>query len=157
VPAGAVVDELVSLVDLAPTVLDLVGLEPEPEHWGRSLAAALDDDPATVLRPRVAPLELAFGRPDPALKRAAMEGLHAGDHKLIRNRPGTEPVLFDLVADPDELTPLELAPADPRLRVAKDLWRAIADLGARLPRVDGELPAGLEEGLTHFGYLGEDD
>ena len=160
VPAGAVVDDLVSLVDVAPTVLDLVGLAPEPEHWGRSLGELLDDDPATTLKPRAAPLELAFGRPDPARPRAAMEGLHGGDHKVIREFPGTRPVLFDLTTDPGETERLELAPDDERLDRAKKLWAAIRQAGERLARGTGSgeaLPEHLEEGLSHFGYLGDDE
>ena len=160
VPAGAVVDDLVSLVDLAPTVLDLVGLAPEPEHWGRSLADLLDDDPATTLAPRVAPLELAFGRPDPEKPRAAMEGLHGGDHKVVREHPGTRPVLFELTSDPDEHQRLAMDPDDPRLERAKKLWSAIRKAGERLPKgqgAAGRLPDHLEQGLQHFGYLGDDE
>ncbi len=40
-PAGRVVDDLVSLVDLAPTILEAAGLEPLPEMTGRSLLAPL--------------------------------------------------------------------------------------------------------------------
>ncbi|MDF1800450.1 MAG: sulfatase [Planctomycetota bacterium] len=153
IPAGTRYDDLVSLVDLAPTVLDLVGFEREAEHWGRSLAPLFAGED---LRARVAPLELAFGRPDPELPRAAMEGLHAGDHKVIRNRPGTKPVVYDLSADPLEQSALGVEPSDPRVEAAKDLWKRIEEIGARLPRVDGELPSELEDSMGHFGYLGDD-
>ena len=153
VPAGVSYDDLVSLVDLAPTVLELVGFEREAEHWGRTLTPLFA---GADLRPRVAPLELAFGRPDPDKPRAAMEGLHAGDHKVIRNFPGTKPVVFDLGADPLELEALGVEPTDPRVEAAKDLWKRIEEIGARLPRVAGELPSELEDSMGHFGYLGDD-
>ncbi|MFN8641707.1 MAG: sulfatase-like hydrolase/transferase [Candidatus Binatia bacterium] len=43
IPAGRVVDQNVSLVDLAPTILDLVGLPPERRFGGRSLVPLLRD------------------------------------------------------------------------------------------------------------------
>lgn len=42
-PAGAVVDRRVSLVDLAPTILDLAGLQPLPVCQGRSLRPLLEN------------------------------------------------------------------------------------------------------------------
>jgi arylsulfatase A-like enzyme/Flp pilus assembly protein TadD len=46
VPRGGVVDSVVSLVDVAPTILTLLGLEPATEVDGRSLAPLWDALPA---------------------------------------------------------------------------------------------------------------
>lgn len=51
VPAGCVVDARVSLMDLAPTILDLAGLEPLPAAQGISLRPVLEN-PAAALPDR---------------------------------------------------------------------------------------------------------
>ena len=51
VPAGRVVDDLVSLVDLAPTIIEAAGLEAHPDMTGRSLLRLL----ASSLQGRVEP------------------------------------------------------------------------------------------------------
>ena len=154
VSAGLRVDDLVSLVDIAPTLLELCGLPADGTHWGRSLVPLLRGE---GLPPRAAPLSLQFGRPVPGTKRAPMEGLHAGDHKVVRNRPGEAPILFDLEADPLENEVADVPKNDPRIRAAKRTWKNLAEEGARLPTEDGELPPELEAELTSIGYLGGDE
>lgn len=44
IPGGRVIDDLVSLPDLAPTLLELAALTPPPEMTGRSLAPLLHSD-----------------------------------------------------------------------------------------------------------------
>ena len=154
VPAGKKVDDLVSLVDIAPTLLDLCGLQEDDTHWGRSLTPLLD---GTGLPVRAAPLALQFGRPTLGSDHRPMEGLHAGDHKILRNRPKEAPVLFDLDADPGEQTALKLGKGDPRLGAAKRLWKKLAEEGECLPSADGQLPKELEEELRRIGYMGEEE
>jgi choline-sulfatase len=93
---GARVAEPVSLVDLAPTLLELAGLDPaEPaEADGTSLAPQLRGD---------------GGRDAPVLAEYLAEGVTApavmirrGRHKYIRC-PGDPDLLYDLAADPHEL------------------------------------------------------
>ena len=154
VPAGQRIDELVSLVDIAPTIVELAGLPVDRTHWGRSLAPALNGE---AMEPRPAPLSLQFGRPEPGRKRMPMEGSHAGTHKVVRNWPGEPPILFDLEADPDERKPADATQKDPRIRAAKRLWRELQEEGARLPSEEGELPAELEAELRAVGYLGGEE
>lgn len=80
-------DDLVSLVDIAPTIVARCGAGP-PSHWP---GHALLDAPA----PReVVMAELAEG----------YYMVRSRRHKLIVAPPGRQNLLFDLTLDPDELT-----------------------------------------------------
>jgi len=107
--AGAVVDTQVRLIDLMPTVLDVVGIEPSGPIDGRSLLPLLDDDSADFPRKAWAYAassnhglamrmdnKLKYRFPDPAWAEAA--------HREA---------LYDLESDPDE--DHNLAPGDSRL------------------------------------------
>jgi arylsulfatase A-like enzyme len=84
------VDTTVSHVDLAPTILDLLGLPPEPRMQGESLVPmALRQGPWT---PRVVPAE--YGR---------SYSLRAANLRYIVDYSGKE-TLFDTVDDPIEKT-----------------------------------------------------
>jgi arylsulfatase A-like enzyme len=84
------VDTTVSHVDVAPTILDLMGLPPEPRMQGQSLLPmALRQGPWT---PRVIPSE--YGR---------SYSLRATNLRYIVDYGGKE-TLFDTVADPIEKT-----------------------------------------------------
>ena len=84
------VDTVVSHVDVAPTILDLLGLPPEPRMQGQSLLPlVLRQGPWT---PRVVPSE--YGR---------SYSLRAANLRYIVDYGGKE-TLFDTVADPIEKT-----------------------------------------------------
>jgi arylsulfatase A-like enzyme len=84
------VDTTVSHVDVAPTILDLMGLPPEPRMQGQSvLPMALRQGPWT---PRVIPAE--YGR---------SYSLRAANLRYIVDYGGKE-MLYDTVADPVEKT-----------------------------------------------------
>ena len=91
--AETVVQRPVELVDIAPTVIDLLGGEP-PESWeGRSLAPALQGGELAP-KPVIAHHNTPVGR---------MEMILDGDLKLIRGgKDGLRTLLFDLSSDPDE-------------------------------------------------------
>lgn len=95
VPAGRVVEENVSLVDLPPTLLDLAGAPAIPHASGRSFRCLLEGQ----VEPW--PNEV-FAE---AYWSAASEHLHymirRGPWKLNRY-PGFEPQLFNLADDPEE-------------------------------------------------------
>ncbi len=86
--------QVASLVDVAPTILDLIGLPPSSRHEGRSLL-----DPA----PRLATFFTDQGVPQAALRE--------GRWKFIQDRESGRTQLFDLNADPGERQ--NLADADP--------------------------------------------
>lgn len=95
---GVRVPETVSLVDLMPTILDLLRIPPPQHVSGRSLAAALKGQP---IEPRecYAEAESPF-----VLNRwAPLRTVISGRWKYIHT---TKPELFDLEQDPGELTNL---------------------------------------------------
>lgn len=88
------VPQLASAVDVAPTILDLLGLPPAARHEGRSLL-----DPA----PRLVSFFTDQGVPQAAVRE--------GRWKFIDDRESGRAQLFDLSADPGERR--NLAAADP--------------------------------------------
>ena len=87
------VDDLVSLVDVLPTLVELAGAEPV-EGPGRSLVPALTGD--VVLDDDVVIEYLAEGVSAPHVT------VVRGPHKFV-HCPGDPDQLFDLASDPDEL------------------------------------------------------
>ena len=90
--AGRRVDTPVSLVDVAPTVLELLGLPPLPEVQGRSLGAALQGGSVPVR-----PIFFEWIG-------YATCGIRLGMFKLLRNR--TSHSIYALSSDPSERRPL---------------------------------------------------
>lgn len=124
--AAATIDAPVSTLDVAPTVLDLLGL-PVPASDGRSLAPLLRGTPA-------APAERDFvhelGAPgDAGYQRALLRGRH----KLIEARGAGAPAgspagarLYDLVLDPREQNDLAAGSPEVVLRLGRDLDALLA-------------------------------
>jgi len=100
--AGAV-DTVVSLVDVAPTLLHLAGLEPPVEMLGRSLAL-----------PAVKPVVSHVRARSSSNEEQTQD--HAGGIAVRKGRwsvvavGGAPPALFDRSSDPLELAPLPLPP-----------------------------------------------
>ena len=163
VPAGLAVDSVVRTVDLAPTVLDYVGLATPPDLDGRSLRASIE---GTDTEPRVAYADqinaydhnagMVKRRPDAAF----LFSVISGRWKLIYRPhvPASERTeLFDLEADPLELC--DLSDDQPEV-----LIRLLDDLGRRRPWVLGPFPSTGEEGsaaaeraLEALGYTSTED
>lgn len=80
-------DDLVSHVDIAPTVLDLIGAPPHPTHQGHSLLRNTE-----VPRPAFMTVQTLTDE----------DGVIALPYKYTRESRGLEERLFDVVADPDE-------------------------------------------------------
>ena len=105
IPAGAVCDTPVSLLDAYPSVLAAAGLAPTGEEaalpgqsWFDTAAAPCD------------PERVAFSEYHAAASPSAAFMVRRGTRKLI-HYVGYEPELFDLAADPEETT--DLAASDP--------------------------------------------
>lgn len=90
-PAGAKIDEVVETVDVTPTILDALGLEPMAQADGTSLLPLVHGKP--VQRPTYAVAEFLDGR----------RAVRVGNWKLMRST-STWANLYDVIADPDEQT-----------------------------------------------------
>ena len=93
---GATVDRVVSLVDLAPTILEIAGLEPPPTMHGRSLTRLLDDrdDPRHV--------DECFLEYDKQKgKEYQARGIVTANYKFVDYQREVD-MMFDLQRDPDE-------------------------------------------------------
>ena len=122
--AGAELEQVASLLELAPTLLDLAGAAPLPAARGSSLRLLLEcgSDPAWPGR--------AFAESCAVGCRPARM-VREGRWKLCLYHGYDEPQLFDLVADPDETRDLGRAPEHAAVRerllaLATDGWNGQA-------------------------------
>jgi len=147
-----VVAERFSLIDLAPTLVELLGLPGSVDFDGTSWAPFLLGRGAAPERPVIA---CELGRDGD--ERAA---LLQGPHKLLANLGSGDLLLYDLQSDPHEQQPLELPagtalpPAVERLRV--ELLRALDSARARRPApawAAGSLPPDVRRQLQALGAL----
>jgi arylsulfatase A-like enzyme len=145
----------VSLIDVAPTLLELVGLSPSPPGFeGRSWAAFLHGTGVAPLRPIVVDEELD------ALRLGAVID---GDDKLIANFRGRAFELCDLASDPEERHTKRARNLNVLAKKARRLQRvlrtAIARAGRNRP-ADGtttqseEIDEDLRRQLEALGYMG---
>jgi arylsulfatase A-like enzyme len=155
---GRRIPDVVSLVDLAPTILDLIGIARPSTFEGHTLRSFFADDTGLWSR-------LAFWRRPPEPRAAFSEiepvggrpfELHAhatsivlGTHKLIVNRRG-ETELYDLASDPGERTALAgEGGAELRRRLADFIRQPDGTSPGRRVPLDEE----TERRLHALGYL----
>ncbi len=103
-PEGRVVSQSVSLVDIFPTIAELVGFSTPDGIRGRSLVPLMEPDGTLPDLPHIA--LTARPQADSDLEAVVVDGW-----KLIRKRETGQVALFDLDADPGELK--DLAPEFP--------------------------------------------
>jgi len=138
-----------SLVDVAPTLLDVLGVAPLAGAQGVSLAAVLRGGAPPPERP------LYFGW----IGRRGARGVRYGDWKLTQGQEGT--LLFDLAADPGERAPVADVPAV-RQTVERLLMSYVRDARRRRAEASAS-PAGaagapvisedVERSLRALGYV----
>lgn len=147
-PAGRIVHDAVSLVDVAPTVLELAGLSAEPRFEGRSLVSHLGGGEPTEILLELLPT----GSPLDARRHSAglvLDGLKLLETWLPQQRSET----FDLHRDPGETRPdpPHLAQDAPTLRAR--LARRREDLGMRAGKAESiTIDASTRERLRALGY-----
>jgi arylsulfatase A-like enzyme len=142
VPRGRRVRENVSLIDLAPTVLDLLGLPAPPRFEGRSLAHAPATSDAVLLQ-----LDPLIG--GHTERRVHSRGIVRHDDKLLTRRDGGTEV-YDLATDPHEKHSLASGDAG-ALREA--LSSAEASLGQRAGQAEfAPVDDGMKARLRALGY-----
>ena len=139
-------DGLARLIDLAPTILDLIGISAPSAFEGTTLLPAInnrvDDRPAAYIEAMDANLTRNW---------APLTGLVAGGYKLI-DLP--TPELYDLTADPHEQTNL-FARDGERARTLEALLRdRLAQFAARGSHTErSELNADARQRLQALGYV----
>ncbi|MCP4200630.1 MAG: sulfatase [bacterium] len=133
-------EELVGLVDVMPTVLDLVGLKAPRKAQGRSLVPLLLGE---SLRERPIYVE------GPGIR-----GLRGSTHTLFSPEEG-EDLCFDNQADPSELSPLEAPLPEICGRMASALDGLVAQLELVAEGEDSAVTLDAEEveALRALGYL----
>jgi arylsulfatase A-like enzyme len=159
---GHVVDRLVSLVDVAPTVLELAGVPRPARFAGTSFALDLKPDGirATLRR---AVERLMDERPEPAAfserrmdaekepPTAHVRSVVAGSAKLIESADGSR-VFYDLATDPREQRPNELGDAG-RSMLATRLGAIQSRIRAASANAEErELDEQSREALRALGY-----
>ena len=146
VPAGTVVKERVGTVDLLPTVLRLLGLEPDAALPGRDLRPAFrgerfPHDPLYA--------ESIFGRLN--CRWSSLRALTDGDYKLVE---GSRTELFNLLHDPAETRNLAAQEADRVEKMRATLRAAVAKMA---PGGDSARTAAIapdqEAMLRSLGYV----
>ena len=137
IPEGEVYKGLAGHIDIAPTILDIAGIEGRGKHFqGRSLFP-FDDDRAPVFE------YLESATTFIVFKWGAQRGVRSRDWKYIS---GPEE-LYNLAEDPGEQTNL----IDRRPRMADSLRSAMGDMLANIEIYSGE------DGGSGFSTVSEDE
>lgn len=151
VPAGVVVEDEVTIADVAPTILGLLGLPPFPAAQGLDLSATLRSGSA-VGRPGGILVENLLPKYD--FGWSELVALRRGGSKYIR-APREE--LYDLASDPAELrdlaarSPETAAGERERLEaLVRDAERTRGEESAAAPSLDDEALSNLRS----LGYVG---
>ncbi len=158
IEGGRRVDRVVSLIDVAPTLVDLAGLPIPPSFAGTSLfrATASPDPPAALLE-RLEPQWTTRHLLGPGRYGVAEWGLREGTWKLVMDASRVR--LFDLAADPKETTDVHAAHPDVTGCLVDRTARLSPELSRRErpPTVDpaGGVERPLTEALKALGYLGD--
>jgi len=143
-PGGTVVPSRVRLIDIMPSILDVLGLPVRPGNGGRSLVPSIEGRTREDLD---AYLETFYPRENYGW--SELLGLIRGDWKFIR---APKPELYNLKSDPGENRNLVASAA----QTAADLNTRLEVLvkeGAGLPSAQGRTPsAEVQERLRSLGY-----
>ncbi len=139
--AGEEVDEPVQLIDVVPTVVDALGLEPDDRLTGRSLLdpAGSPGDRRPIFAETMFP-RLHFGWSD-------LGSVIVGRHQLI---DAPSPELYDLIADQDQVD--NLVRRQPDLEASLRTFLADYD---RTPPEPAAVDPETRSNLQALGYIGE--
>ncbi len=141
---GHRVSGLVSLIDVAPTLLDMLGLPPLSHGLGRSLRPSIEGEPVVEGRVVYAEIHLSQAKEVACLRR--------GDTKIMTPRIGRKLRVFDLSADPGEKKPRLV---DAESKEASDLshFRSLLErMGAWQAEQSEPIPQDLVDGLAAYGF-----
>ena len=155
-PAGKRVATPASIIDVMPTVLELLGIG-EPEGLaGNSLRHYWQGDtPQERARFAIGDRHTAWGKGSRNVWEEPLEiSLQTPSTKVVFNFEKRQTIYFDLLADPQELTPLSDSPRP----MKPPLRRLLANWFRQLPKYDqrsGELSEEDVRQLKSLGYVGE--
>ncbi len=149
VPAGRVVQPRGRLVDLLPTLAELLDLpSPRARLDGQSLVATLEDSAAAG---RDVYSEVRHAAEDRLRRDPQMYALRVKDWKYIHRPVNGAHELYDLSKDPRELTNL-YTPEHPMGRALAHQLGKLGALGGEAPTLEGLSEADLKT-LRELGYL----
>lgn len=146
---AAIVDEPVSLIDIAPTILDVAGIQESGPFEGRSLRPALEERP---LRPTPIVAELLPVRDEPDRRQRHLLSVTRETTKLVLGMDGTLE-RFDLSVDPNEEAPTQAE--------ASEIEALLSEAGVDLRHFEALSQSGPEptpemvEHLKSLGYIPE--
>ncbi len=147
------IDEQISLIDVAPTLLECVGLAQPEDFEGRSWASFLDGREEAPVRPVVI---------DEELQNVNLAAIVDGDHKLIVDFNRNRRHLYDLATNPREepegAIDLQQTHSEVGTRLWRELDRALSRARERRPNDNvfvEEDPEQLEI-LRRMGYIDDE-
>lgn len=153
---GRVVEQPVSLISLAPTILDLAGVEaPAHDFQGPSLRPLLETEgEVEIPSVRSEVRYVVLTREGPQAEKAAFKyALIRGRHKLIKDFKAQRYELYDLALDPDERVNL----AADRPELLRELLVELQRTKSRGPAAPAAAPAELDPKdaklLRDLGYI----
>ncbi len=146
VRAGLRLSGAVSGIDLAPTVLDLMGLPPLPRAQGKSFASALRNGVETERGPVYA--ETLYGQR--AYGWAALYALRDRTRKYVE---APDPEIYDLATDPGESRNLAARSLGEVARWRERLAALTAGMGPALPGAAREMVEEQRAKLLSLGYV----
>jgi arylsulfatase A-like enzyme/Tfp pilus assembly protein PilF len=147
-PGGLVVDSRVRLIDLMPSVLDMVGIPVNPEVQGTSLLPFVEGRKDGDL-----PCYLETYYPQETFGWSELRGIVDGDWKFIR-APRSE--LYDLKKDPKEEKDLAAREARTAALLNKKLEALIKAGTSKTEPGRRTLSREEEDRLRSLGYIGAD-
>lgn len=146
---GQSIEGPVGHIDLVPTILDCLDIEPPARLPGKSL---LHESALTADRP----ILMTTFRPEAPFD---LKAAFANDHKLIINPQTGQDELYSLPTDPGETRNLLIETSAESANLARTLTTAIADASDAAPSLSGADETGTDlseediERLRELGYL----
>jgi arylsulfatase A-like enzyme/Flp pilus assembly protein TadD len=144
-PRGLVVKPRVRLIDIAPTILDMIGIPPPQEVQGTSLLPYISGRERVSLGSYV---ETYFPRENYGW--SELVGLIEGDWKYIR---APRPELYNLRVDPEENANAFNREGAQAREMQKRLEEAMTNSSSRLASAKRELNSEEREKLRSLGYV----
>ena len=150
VPHGKRIETQVSIIDVFPTIIELIGLPTSPDVMGQSLVPLFSN--RSLARDNLAVSELdSLGRKMRSFRRRGC--------KLIRDEVTGRLWVYNLLEDPDELHPLKSLDTPLAQGIVRDARLAERRLNAYRNALSSEtsgssIPPQVLEKLESLGYVG---